>query len=258
MSERRKSTRRCRLRGSRLVLALLCLAGCGGSVSSGPVPASHLPGYRLVRIGGAIIAASAAEARLLETLEQPLQTTLHFDKTPLDAALQYIADTHGVSIVLDRPKLELETAGSTAPVTATLQGLKLRSALAALLRPLDATYVVRDEVIYITSRDSDKATVARVYYVGDLVDTRKAMRTPDPNALLGWPKPAALLDPGAPDYDTLMDLIKELVAPESWPGTGPSSAMRPIPSSDCLVIEQTEEGHRQICDLLGRLRAMPM
>jgi hypothetical protein len=236
-------------------LALLLAAGCGRSTAPEPAPADPVPGYRFVRIGGALIAASEAEARLHETLEQPLEVTLHFDKTPLDAALQYIGDTHDVSIVLDRAKLDNEAAGSEAPVTARLHGIKLRSALAALLSPLEATYVVRDDVIHVTSTAAE-VTATRVYYVGDLIYSRH--KVPDPNSLLGRPKPEPFFDPNAPDFDTLMELIRETSQPESWGGSGPyTEGMSPLPARDCLVIVQTEEVHRQICDLLGRLRALP-
>lgn len=240
-----------------LAVVLLCMAGCGAPATSVSEPAGPVPGYRLVRIGGALIAASETEARIHEALELPLQTTLHFDKTPLDAALQFIAETHGVSIVLDRRRLDDEASGSDAPVTATLQGIRLRSALAALLVPLEATYVVHDDVIRVTSIAAE-ATATRVYYVGDLVYPPEALRTPDPNALLGRPKPGPFVDPRAPDYDTLMELIRGTVQPDQWSGSGPGEGMSPLPSRDCLVIEQTEEVHRQICDLLGRLRAAPL
>src|SRR5207248_6498552 len=56
------------------------------------------------------------------------------------------------------------------PITKVLKGVTLKSALKLILHDLGLAYIVRDEVLLITSKEeADTYLVTKVYPVGDLV-----------------------------------------------------------------------------------------
>jgi hypothetical protein len=66
--------------------------------------------------------------------------------------------------------MEAVGIGPDVPVTRNLSGVSLRSALRLMLKDLELTYVIRDEVLLITTPEEAIAQLAtRVYPVADLV-----------------------------------------------------------------------------------------
>ena len=59
-----------------------------------------------------------------------------------------------------------------------------------------------------------------------------------------------------PDFDSLIDLIIETIAPESWVDVGGPGAIREFEANLTLVISQTQDVHEQIADLLDQLRRL--
>jgi hypothetical protein len=119
----------------------------------------------------------------------------------------------------------------------------LRSALRLLLRDVGLTYVVRDEVLQITSsEEAEKTMLTKIYLVSDLVRCRDKQGEE-------WA-----------DYDTLIDTIMSSVAPQTWDsvgGPGGIQRMTLYQNVSVLVVSQTEEVHEQIEDLLRALRSIP-
>ena len=74
--------------------------------------------------------------------------------------------------------------------------------------------------------------------------------------------PAAAGGPGgaggaaAADFDDLIDLITQTVAPKTWEQNGGQGTIAPFPTNLSLVVSQTQEVHEQIVDLLEQLRRM--
>jgi hypothetical protein len=92
----------------------------------------------------------------------------------------------------------------------------------------ELSFVVRDDVLLITTSDTAKATTHVVLYpVGELV--------------------------GDGDYDSLIETITSTIAPTSWDSDGGPGSIAPFPRSKILPINQTEEVQRQIKDLLMKL-----
>ena len=58
------------------------------------------------------------------------------------------------------------------------------------------------------------------------------------------------------DFDTLIELIRTTIAPDSWDEFGGAGAIEPFPINLSLVISQTQEVHEQIADLLDQLRVL--
>jgi uncharacterized membrane protein YgcG len=114
--------------------------------------------------------SGSSEQRIFDELGKVMPVGLEFVETPLKEAIQFIQDQHNVPIVIDAKTLTDAGLTIDTPVTKSLKGITLRSALRLLLKDLDLTYVVRDEVLQITTPDKAAEQVTtKVYPVGDLV-----------------------------------------------------------------------------------------
>lgn len=111
---------------------------------------------------------SAAERKILAELKKP--TEIDFVDTPLAEVINYLRDRHQIEIQLDKKALTNVGVDTNTPVTKSLRGISLRSALRLLLRDLDLTYVIKDEVLLITTPEqAQNDLVLKVYPVADLV-----------------------------------------------------------------------------------------
>ena len=113
--------------------------------------------------------ATAAEVAIHKKLDS--QVTPVFREQPLAAAIDTLAKQAGVAIHLDLVGLDQEAVRSDTPVTLALdQPISLKSALKLLLEPLHLAYIVKDEVLKVTSPRLVKGEVYAVTYpVADLV-----------------------------------------------------------------------------------------
>ncbi len=116
-------------------------------------------------------AAGGAEERINNALANSLKPTgLEFTEEPLENVVNFLQDEYDIPIQLDT--LALEDAGLTTdePVTVNLQNITLRSALRLMLKNKQLTYIIRDEVLIITTpEEAETDLVAKVYPVADLV-----------------------------------------------------------------------------------------
>jgi hypothetical protein len=169
-------------------------------------------------------------AKIRETLNQA--TSLDFVETPLCEAFQYLEDHHSIPIELDTRALDELGLATDSPLTRNLDGLTLRSALKLLLREFDLTYVIRDQVLLITSVDAAQEMLStRVYPVADLV------KTPSGNV----------------NYGPLIHSITNSITPASWDDAGGPGSIEAYRGS--LVISQTEDVHDRIEQFFRQLRA---
>ncbi len=113
---------------------------------------------------------SPAEEKIQAALIDPQGVEIEFIDTPLKDAMDFIADAHGITIIVDEQALTEEGVSIDEPINRILSGVTLRSALKIILEPLLLTYVIEDEVMKITTiiAAEDKLST-RVYPVGDLV-----------------------------------------------------------------------------------------
>jgi len=58
------------------------------------------------------------------------------------------------------------------------------------------------------------------------------------------------------DFQSLIDLIQNTVAPQTWNTVGGPGAIQPFMTNLSLVVSQTQEVHEQIADLLEQLRRL--
>ncbi len=76
---------------------------------------------------------------------------MEFIETPLQDVIDFLKDFHQIEIQIDQKSLDDVGIGTDTPITRNLKGITLRSALRLLLRDLDLTYLIRDEVLLIHS-----------------------------------------------------------------------------------------------------------
>ncbi|WP_158222624.1 VWA domain-containing protein, partial [Rhodopirellula sp. MGV] len=97
-------------------------------------------------------------------------TTHQFIETPLNDAIRQLSDAHDIPIVIDRRALDEIGADEEMPVSIDMKNVSLRSFLRLMLRDLDLTYLIKDEVMQITTVEAaEENLVTKVYPVGDLV-----------------------------------------------------------------------------------------
>ncbi|MGH7138425.1 MAG: STN domain-containing protein, partial [Pirellulales bacterium] len=108
------------------------------------------------------------ESRILAALDE--KTELEFTDQPLEDVIEYLAQAHEINIQLDQKALTDAGVGSDTPVTRNVKGITLRSALKLILSESDLTYIIRNEVLMITSKtEAESMLSTRVYPVADLV-----------------------------------------------------------------------------------------
>jgi hypothetical protein len=179
-------------------------------------------------------AASPAVSKIERVLGRPLASPgLDFVDTPLEEVVSALQDAHGIPIKLDRPAMDEMAMDPSEPVTISLNNVSLRSALRLMLEQLQLTYMIRDEVLMITTRDAaQKRLTTCVYDVRGIVDiTGKSI-----------------------DYDSLIDTIVSCIETESWAENGGGEAqIRPV-NPGLLVISHVQSVHEEIRALLETLR----
>ena len=85
-------------------------------------------------------------------------------------AVDYLKDYHQIEIQMDSKALDDAGVRTDTPITKNLKGISLRSALRLTLREMDLTYVIKDEVLLITTPEVvDTMLTTKVYPVADLV-----------------------------------------------------------------------------------------
>ena len=171
-----------------------------------------------------------------EKIEQALQqeTQIEFVDTPLSDAVAFFSKLHGIIILIDKPALEEEGISLDEPLTLSLDGVKLSSALNIILKPLKMDYVIEDEVLKLT-------TVFKVEEIMtvSVYDIRKLLKA-------GF------------ELQMLMNTI--MAHTGEWTaiiGSGGESSSQP----GSIVVLQTEKTHQEIMtllELLGQMTVQPV
>ena len=115
-----------------------------------------------------LLGSGTPEKRIYDALDQ--ETILEFNESPLSEVVDFIKNAREIPIVIDQRALDDVGMGSDTPVTISLAGITLRSALKIMLKELDLTYVISDEVLKITTpEEAENELLTKVYPVADLV-----------------------------------------------------------------------------------------
>jgi general secretion pathway protein D len=257
-------------------------------------------------------------------IEKRLRTpvSMQFTNVPLSQVIEYLAKSAGINQVLDPAGLSEEGQTSDVPVTINLtKPIMVKSALSLILGPLHLSYVIKDEVLKITSEQMrDTQTYPVVYNVADLVIPipnftpnssmglrgayMEAMRevgfgggmpyatgTSTPMTVAAnykagdatsnasvlaqqmggssrsqspgqWspgplgPGPGGLGGGAAADFEPLIEQILGIRPQGSWEDFGGQGTIHENPMNLTLTIDQTQEMHEKIRDLLDQMRRL--
>lgn len=152
---------------------------------------------------------STNELRIEKALESP--TEVQFFDQSLKDSLNYLQDLHHIEILVDSAALEDAGIGADQKVNLTLSGGSLKNTLRLLLDPMHLDYVIKNEVMMITTREkADEIFETRVYNVGLL-----------------------------PEYtpEELMEVILLTVDPEGW---NVDASMKSFPQANKPIPETAE------------------
>lgn len=181
--------------------------------------------------------APSPEEAIHRSLSKPVK--LDFKKTPLDDVVEYLNQKAGIQTIIDRKALDDAGVGINTPLTVHVAGVKLRSALDSMLRPLDLTWTIAHEVLLITTPEEAETMLrAKVYDVSDLPAHRNQQ------------------DGRTRDYDWLIEMITTGVQPLSWDAVGGPGSIAPFQAAgiQVLVVSQTREVREDVEALLAKLR----
>jgi hypothetical protein len=182
-------------------------------------------------------ADSPSVAKIEDALQSPLKSPgLTFKDAPLEQVVKTLQDEYRIPVQIDTAALEEIGVDGQEPVNVELHGISLRAALRLMLKPLQLTYIVQDEVLIITTpEEAESQLVVCVYDVRDV-----AHRLPNQSV----------------DFDQLIDTIVSCTATDTWSENGGGKAeIRPL-RPGLLVISQTRAVHDEIRALLATIRAM--
>ena len=105
-----------------------------------------------------------------------------------------------------------------------------------MLGAIDLTYIIKNEVLLITTPDKASNELrTKVYPVSDLT------------------MPATGRVSGE-DYSSLIEVITTSISPTTWDEVGGPASVKALRKSRSLIIAQTEEAQEQIVELLTALR----
>ncbi|MGH7192098.1 MAG: hypothetical protein ACREJM_01030, partial [Candidatus Saccharimonadales bacterium] len=180
---------------------------------------------------------AGAEADIEQALDGPAEFDLA--DVPLKDVANMLTAQYGISVQLDARALEDAGLGSETPVTRQVRDVSLRSALRLLLGEFDLTYVIRNEVMLITSKsEAENMLATKVYPVFDLV----VCSGDEGHERLPL------------NYGSLMAIIQSIVAPDTWDDVGGPGTHKEFPNAGALVISQTMEVHEAVAQQLRALR----
>ena len=165
------------------------------------------------------------EIRILEVLRQDV--SYQFDNETLADAIDSIASDLQIPIVFDNEALSEETIDPTSETVSLppVNNLSLASSLNIMLGDLGLTFLVKNEVLVVTTETAaEEHLVTRVY--------RR-----DPNWKL--------------TEDQMTHAIESAVVPNSWEAVGGPGSMAVV--KDGLVISNSMHAHNEINKLFAKL-----
>lgn len=168
--------------------------------------------------------------KIIEMLDERCKQ-IDFIDTSLQDAIQIIREQNdNMNVVLDEASLDLAGIDSETPITLNLNDVSLRSALRLMLRGLDLTFEVRDEVLLVTSiEESEMLLSAVVTPVHDMLNKENPIAS----------------------ANSLIKSITNAATPDSWECVGGPATISYYQGN--LIVAHTQQGHEAVAELLQKL-----
>jgi hypothetical protein len=173
------------------------------------------------------------EKALLDALDAPL--TVEFRQTRFDDAIEYMQTIMGLPLVVDTAGLADAGVGMDSPVNLRLKGANTRTVLRTMLSHMGLYFVVKEEVIMVTSVQRAKdMMITRTYPIGDILVTDA-----ESGGRLAMLRNAWIL----------INIITSSIDPPSWQVNGGKGTIVFLLDSMSLVVHQSAEIHSQLSGL---------
>lgn len=223
------------------------------------------------------LGAASEDAELNRRLAETVPDVT-FQQMPLDQVVDYMTDLKNVNITVEWEDLARSGIDRDKPISLQLKnvsyGTLLREVLAQTSSNVAVGFAVRDGLLRIATQERlDQDKYILVYDIRDLlVNIPKFTNAPkfnlgeitqqlrrqtgndvdnpfrEPSAREG-----ARID-GEQDEQAVvyMDMIRDMVKPDSWQSRGGEGALRELNGQ--LIVYNTSDAHREVADLLNQLR----
>ncbi|MCO8122078.1 hypothetical protein NHH03_10040 [Stieleria sp. TO1_6] len=153
------------------------------------------------------------------------ETSFNFVETPLAEAVQVLSTMHDIPIVIDYRALEEIGLTKDQGVNLSLSKTSLRSALRLLLRDLDMTYMIKNEVLQLTTRAAaENSLILEIYQLPDNL---------------------------RPKAEQVIKIISSTIVPDTWETLGGPSSIHGL--DHLVVVSTTSDVHDQIKEFLAKL-----
>jgi hypothetical protein len=174
---------------------------------------------------------TAQERAILEALNKPIAVDFNMDT--FQSVIDYFSKAMNQTLLVDKQALDEANVTYDTPVTLRFnRPVSTRTALKRVLADLGLTYIIRKEMIQVTTIARARETLSvRTYYIGDLLGTA--------NPIL----PAIVND--FQMIQTIGMILSNItsIEPESWEGRGGAGTVIYDPIRMALVVKQTAEVH---------------
>lgn len=209
----------------------------GANPPASPAPASPAPGNAVEPTFAPkqpVFWATAnpeADERIARTLHASLDDDgLEFTESVLAEVAEFVRDRYQLPVRLNVPALTDLAISPDEPITCSIHWVSLAAGLRLMLEDVGLTYVIKDEVLEITTEEqAETELVAAVYPVSDFVE-REAM-------------------------PQLMNSLVTAVAAHTWAGNGGGEGEICQLGGGILLVKQTRHAHDEIRRTLQALRA---
>jgi hypothetical protein len=198
---------------------------------------------------GTGIKLTAKEREILKALSSPI--TVNWRGSRLEDVIEFLKTVTGQNIVIDLEALKEVDASYDSPVTLSVKGISTRNVLRKILADLQLNYVIKEEMIHVTSAaKARELMVVRAYYIGDVLAGMSSVGLPtnsplaNPFTSLNLQQSAAAL---AAEYlknaNLILEMFKSSVDPQSWREGGGQGTITYNAASMCLIVKQSAEVH---------------
>lgn len=175
----------------------------------------------------AVHVVTVGEREMDQRIHMTLQdeTSQDFIDTPLNEAVRVLSESHDIPMLIDRRALEEVGLTADTPVNIALHRVSLRSFLRLMLRDLELTYMVKDEVLQITALEAAEQNLeTRMYHLPKLLSSKT---------------------------DKVLAALQSAVDPDTWEVLGGPSTASSI--DHVLIVSTTSDVHQQVYDFLDTL-----
>jgi len=181
---------------------------------------------RPMKVNGKVVPRpTSSDATLRIRAALGAQTSQTFIDLPLEECLQQLSESHNIPMIVDRRALEEIGLTSDAPVTLGLKNVSLRSFLRLMLRNLDLTYMVQNEVLLITTIQAAEQNLVLEMYKFPQELTEKS--------------------------DQVVTALTMGVQPQVWTTSGGPCTVTAI--ENVLVVAATESIHEEVIGFMQKL-----